>query len=229
MRKKGLAVCLSIVSVLIILSCAGSGLAENGDELHLYQGIPFEGTTREVVEHILLEETSPLFEVLTNGVWGDDSKIGIADFGYEWNLQVDFRGKVGIGRILLSSAQSARVAPEEFYESRLQSDLLQFIDVEGQLTDLYGEPDYRFFFTTNMKKYMFESGTWDIEQMMSVCEEYGEFHSWSYWGNVVLGTWIDSVSSRYADKPLSRVMLYYHPDMATIPASITQFPPTNGD
>lgn len=225
MRKKGLRVCLIVVFTVINLLGIGCGLADNEGELHLYQGIPFEGSTREEVLQILLEKTGLLFD------FANDSRIeGIVDFGYEWSLQVDFKGKTGIDRILLSSAQTARVEPEEFYE-RVQSDLLQFIDVEGQLTALYGEPDCRFFITTSSKKkYMFQSGTWDMEQMMSVCEEYRVFCSYSIWGNVALRTWIDSLNPRYAAKPLSRVMLYYHPKSDPVPAaSIAQFPPSNSD
>ena len=71
------------------------------------------------------------------------------NFGFEWYLQIQFEANgIDINRMILSSAQSSRVAPTEFQE-RLYSDLLQFIDVEGQLTDLYGEPDYRFFFSKN--------------------------------------------------------------------------------
>lgn len=167
---------------------------------------------------------------MSKEVW-DGTADGVLDFGHEWNLRLDFNKKdTRVNRILLSSAQSARVAPEEF-QRRLHSDLLQFIHVEGQLTDLYGEPEYRFFLMTSRKeKYMFQSGAWDIQQMLSVCENYRVFHSFSIRENVVLETWIDALNHRYADKPLSRVMLSYHPDrMPTPDPPIAQFPPSRGD
>lgn len=224
MRKKDLVLCMGVVIMLIILSCTGYGLAENEDGLHLYQGIPFEGTTQEAVLQILLKKTGVPFEV-SNTVWSGNA-YGIMDFGYKWNLQLDFNENyIGTDRILLSSAQSARVALTDFQE-RLRSDLLQFIDVEGQLTALYGEPDYRFFFMKNINdKYMFPSGAWDVEQMMGVCEAHLAFKSFSIWGNVVFQTWIDALDFRYAEKPLSRVMLYYYPEIMPAPSPITQYLP----
>ncbi|MEG1776623.1 MAG: hypothetical protein RR367_08950 [Clostridia bacterium] len=214
---------LGVILILNSLFCVGYGLAESEGALHLYQGIPFEATTREAVEEALLEKTD-------SPVQGSDSsasgKTEIFDFGYPWTLQIDFEeANKGINRILLSSAQTARVALKD-WPARLQSDLLQFIDVEGQLTNLYGEPDERFFFMESKKgNYMFPSGIWEIEQMLGVYQEYRVFHSFSLWGNVVLQTWVDSLNARYADKPLSRVMLYYYPDRMPSAAPIAPFPP----
>lgn len=155
-----------------------------------------------------------------------DGKLEIFDFGYPWTLQTDFLGKKGIDRMLLSSAQTARVEPED-WPARLRSDLLEFMDVEGQLTALYGEPDERFFFMNDGKeKYMFADGTWEIEPMLSVYQEYRVFRSFSLWGNVVLQTWVDSLNARYADKPLSRVMLYFYPERMPSAAPILPYQPS---
>ena len=134
-------------------------------------------------------------------------------------------------RTLLSSAQVSCVIAEEF-DGRVQSDLLQFIDVEDQLTAMYGKPDCRFFLTNNEQnkttRYMFQSGTWDMEQMLHIYEKELVVAHYSIWGNVVLRTWIDAKNEKVEGKYLTRIMLYYHPNMEIttnlIAAPIIQFP-----
>ncbi len=211
------------VSLLLSSLFFGYGLAENDGSLHLYREIPFETPTQEAVLEALLEKADASFRVSNEII---DGKLEIFDFGYPWTLQTDFLGKKGIDRMLLSSAQTARVEPED-WPARLRSDLLEFMDVEGQLTALYGEPDERFFFMNDGKeKYMFADGTWEIEPMLSVCQEYRVFRSFSLWGNVVLQTWVDSLNARYADKPLSRVMLYFYPGRMPSAAPILPYQPS---
>jgi hypothetical protein len=236
MCKKYLSLYLSAVLFIVSLFSTGYSLAENKGELHLYLGIPMGGATPKIVSQILLDEKEVSFET-SKVVWSGNA-YGIKDFGYEWNLQLDFEEDyTDVNRILLSSAQSARMDPEVFRE-RMQSDLRQFIDVEGQLTTLYGEPDSRFFYATNeqngkSEKVMFQSGMWEIGQMMSICEKDLWFQSFSIWGNVVLQTWVDWKKPNATGEYLSRVMLYYYPDMQTtsamIASSITPYPSTDDD
>ena len=60
---------------------------------------------------------------------------------------------------------------------------------------------------------MFESGDWEIEPMAEVCEQNLQFQSFSVWGNVVLQTWVDRKKPNVEGKYLSRVMLYYYPEL----------------
>ena len=220
MPKRMGIVFLTVSLLLSSLFFVGYGLAESDGSLHLYREIPFETPTQEAVLEALLERADASFRVSNEII---DGKLEIFDFGYPWTLQTDFLGKKGIDRMLLSSAQTARVEPEDWPE-RLRSDLLEFMDVEGQLTALYGEPDERFFFMNDGKeKYMFADGTWEIEPMLSVYQEYRVFRSFSLWGNVVLQTWVDSLNARYADKPLSRVMLYFYPERMPSAAPILPY------
>ena len=223
MKKRMGIVFLTVGLLLSSLFFVGYGLAENDGSLHLYREIPFETPTQEAVLEALLEKTDASFRVSNEII---DGKLEIFDFGYPWTLQTDFLGKKGIDRMLFSSAQTARVEPED-WPSRLRFDLLEFIDVEGQLTALYGEPDERFFFMNDGKeKYMFADETWEIEPMLSVYQEYRVFHSFSLWGNVVLQTWVDSLNARYADKPLSRVMLYFYSERMPSAAPILPYQPS---
>ena len=220
MRKRMWVVFLIINFMLSNLFFVGCGSAENDESLHLYQGIPFETATQEAVLETLLKKTDCSFQFSCG-------ELEVFEFGYPWTLQIDLKGKnKGISRILLSSAQTARVTPEDWPE-RLQADFLEFMDVESQLTQLYGKPDERFFFMeTRKEKYMFPSGTWEIDQMLNVYQEYRVFHSFSLFGNVVLQTWVDSLDARYADKPLSRVMLFFYPETMPSASPILPFHPS---
>ena len=223
MPKRMGIVFLTVGLLLNGLFGVGCALAESEGSLHLYREIPFETPTQEAVLEVLLKKTDASFRVSNEII---DGRLEIFDFGYPWTLQTDFLGKKGIDRMLLSSAQTALVEPED-WPARLRSDLLEFMDVEGQLTALYGEPDERFFFMNDGKeKYMFADGTWEIEPMLSVYQEYRVFHSFSLWGNVVLQTWVDSLNARYADKPLSRVMLYFYPERMPSAAPILPYQPS---
>lgn len=223
MKKRMGIVLLTVGLLLNGLFGVGCALAESDGPLHLYREIPFETPTQEAVLEVLLKKTDASFRVSNEII---DGKLEIFDFGYPWTLQTDFLGKKGIDRMLFSSAQTARVEPED-WPARLRSDLLEFMDVEGQLTALYGEPDERFFFMNDGKeKYMFADGTWEIEPMLSVYQEYRVFRSFSLWGNVVLQTWVDSLNARYADKPLSRVMLYFYSERMPSAAPILPYQPS---
>ncbi len=236
MCKKYLSLYLSAVLFIVSLFSTGYSLAENKGELHLYLGIPMDGATPKIVSQILLDEKEVSFEA-SKVVWSG-SAYGIKDFGYEWNLQLDFEEDyTDVNRILLSSAQSARVDPEVFRE-RIQSDLHQFIDVERQLTTLYGEPDSRFFYALNQQsgkseRVMFQSGMWESSQMISICEKDLWFQSFSIWDNVVLQTWVDWKKPNVDGKYLSRIMLYYYPNMQVTSAitgsSVATYPSASDD
>lgn len=223
MQKKIFMLCLRMALILGILFGACSGLAE--DEIHLYQGIPMDGATPKIVSQILFKNQNVSFTI-SKEVWSGTAD-GIKDFGYEWNLQLDFvKDDKDVSRILLSSVQKARVAPDEF-DARVKYDLLEFIDVENQLTKMYGDPDCRFFFTTDAQgkasRYMFQSGTWDIEQMLAVFKQKRMFIPYSVWGNVVLKAWISEQNKDIGGNSLTRIMLYYYPDM-NITASLIASP-----
>ena len=216
MLQKGMQRYLALAILISQFLCSTAGMAQEAGDLHLYQGIPMEGTTPEMVSKILWVQKGVPFEVATQ-VWSGNA-YGVEDFGYRWNLQLDFnKDDTGVNRILLSGAQPARVEPEAF-SNRVQTDLLQFIDVEKQLSALYGEPDIRFFLTVGLanpagERWMFESGDWEIEPMAEVCEQNLQFQSFSVWGNVVLQTWVDRKKPNVEGKYLSRVMLYYYPEL----------------
>jgi len=202
--------------ILVLLCCTGYGPADSADAVHLYRNIPMQGTTPVEVSDILMESAGVGF-VLSDASWSGYA-YGMKDFGYTWNLQLDFNENYrGVERILLSSAQSARVTPEAFAD-RLSSDLLQFIDVENQLTALYGEPDARYFFIVSRQdgkthKYMFQNNLWELEAMMNVCQDSPWFWAYSIWNNAMLKAWVDCETPNVNGDYLSRIMLFYYPEI----------------
>ena len=236
--KKHLRTLFSFLSVLAILCFIfpANAKTKDGNTPHQYLGIPFAIASSDDVNRILLEEKGVPLEISSNAWSG--TAYGIADFGYQWNMQVSLtESYIGVNRILLSSSQSARVNPEAFH-SRLQSDFQQFIDVERQLTALYGEPDTRYFFIISKQdgkthKYMFPNGTWKLRQMMRVCEEHSWFWAYSLWDNVLLKAWVDWESPNVAGDYLSRIMLYYYPEIdrtkGVYAVPVSQYPSSNDD
>lgn len=218
MRKKLMPLCLSVAMILIHLLNPGYGLAEDASELHLYLGIPLKEATPEFVSEIMLAEKGVSFET-ANDVWSGYA-YGIGEYGYQWNMQLDFNDDyTGVNRILLSSAQSARVDPDAFRD-REQDDFIQFLDVEKRITEQYGKPELRFFYATNKQtgkseRYMFEGDAWEVKQMTDVCEKERSFQAFSIWGNVVLQAWADWKKPNVNGQFLSRIMLYYYPDLKT--------------
>ena len=205
-----------LLSVLILLT-AGSACAQNDDELYRYLDIPFEEATPELVAQTLLEQRGVSFEKADNVLSGDAADV--QEFGYRFRLQYDFRGNyTDTHRILLSSAQPVRV-PQAEYAARIRSDLEQFLDMEGQLSALYGEPDCRWFCLERAStvhkggRYMFANGLWELEALLDACGTDSYFKAYSVWHNVVLLLWADGQTDRGDGKWTSRVMLYYYPKL----------------
>lgn len=232
MKKCICGISLVVLLVLGSLGCIGYASAEPASTPHQYLSIPFAEATPEMVTKILLDQKGIAFETSSKTWSGKAHELD--DFGYLFDLQFDFNEDyMGTNRILLSSAQPARVPSNEF-QDRLQSDLLQFLDMEAQLTALYGEPDWRFFHTNSANddkkdtRYMFQAGVWELATMMEVCEKNLFFQSFSIWDNVVLQTWVDWAKSNTSGEYLSRVMLTYYPDLSftapMIDAPISAFP-----
>lgn len=231
MNKRTLAICLAAILLLSGFTNTAHVLAETKDDLHRYLDIPYFQTTDRQISDILLEKKGVSLELHSGISSGLGGRLdGIKDFGYEFNLQLDVcDNRSDVDRIILSSAQTSRVATDEFYD-RTQSDFMQFIDMDQQLTALYGEPDDRCFSTNHpdyfvgaKTRYMFESGEWTLPDMMGVCERGIVLHFYSVWGNVLLESWVDWKKPNSGGDYLTRIILYYYPrliDTTKIPVAI---------
>lgn len=123
--------------------------AEESHEIHRFLDIPFDTSTPETVRQVLLEKEGVQISIEAFETW----IYGINEFGYPLCALFNFGSRgIGITRILLNSAQPARVEPDQF-PLRFRSDMRQFIDMDAQLTALYGQPDIRYF--EGSSRYMF--------------------------------------------------------------------------
>lgn len=104
---------------------------------YLYHHIPFDLTTTDELEKALGEE----FGRVTKDDYG---MYWIEDFGYSFNMQADFRGRNGVDRLVLHRSGNG-YAEGDAFRLLVQQDIDQFIDMENQLIQHYGQPDFRFF------------------------------------------------------------------------------------
>lgn len=142
----------------------------------LYCDIPFENVAQS--------------QIAENGT--------VIDFyGYSMELLVDFiPNRSAISRILLSDAAEP-FADEAGFRQMTFQDVEMFIDLDEELTKLYGEPDYRFFICGEKgrlqrnERFMFEDGQWSAEGLMNVFhQEERTFRAWTVWNNVQLELWV---------------------------------------
>lgn len=208
-----------IVAVMLLMSNMIVACAASAEELHspyTYLNLDYATATADDAAAVLLSEKGVTFERSPKVLSG--TAEGIEEFGYNFHIQVDFKGNyTTINRILLSSAQPVRIPPDEF-AARIQSDFEQFLDMEKQLTELYGEPDRRFLYKERKSvgdkgsRSMFANGIWELDALLNACGTDSYFKAYSIWDNVVLMAWVDG-QKMIRDTYMSRVMLTYYPSL----------------
>ena len=71
--------------------------------------------------------------------------------------------------------------------------------MEKKLIQLYGEPDYRYFYTSTAGKWtrwMFSDEQWDLNRLRMVFDRERYIRATSIWGNVTLEVWANGVDQR---------------------------------
>lgn len=205
--------------MLLALICAFSfcltASAEDGGNLHHYLDIPYDSATPDMVANILAEQKGAEFLLHPSGVLSG-SAGDVNEFGYLFKFTHDFNENfLGTYRISLTSAQPSSFSAEECAQ-RIPGDLAQYLDMEAQLTALYGEPDLRLFTTglMNGKKYirfMFPDGRWSLKDMQTVCDTHQLLKAYTVWGNVTLQISIDLTQPYTEGIFYSYIKLYYYP------------------
>ena len=73
---------------------------------------------------------------------------------------------------------------------------------------------------------------WVAQQMLGLCDQGRILRARSVWGNVMLEAWVDHCKANVEGHYLSRIMLYYYPDLETTGAMasdpITVYAPPEG-
>jgi hypothetical protein len=204
------------LTFLLIITCfsfSAYAQTESRGAIHRYLDIPFDNITTDEMLRVVMDDKGVSMDVQNNQLSFRAS--GIEDYGYKWNMYVDFNEDLtSINRISLSNAENGWGKDDEF-RTLIERDILQFINVETQLIEKYGEPDVRFFYTDPSRynldgstKFMFSSDQWSIEEMLDVCEDDKYLVAFSTWGNTKLCVWVDWMNE-YTQGYLTRINLYF--------------------
>ena len=188
----------TIFAVLLVLCMSIAGLTvASADEMkmHYFLDIPFEGTTVENINDLLLEKECPGF-VKNPKVWSGTVE-SFQFLGYDCYVQFDFHGREDMSRVSISPNAEVWGKGEE-YRTLVQGYVQNFIDLDAKLTEMFGEPDARYFRSGN-GKYEFpnsssvfgpKDGVWEEAEMMNVFDSDDWcFRAYSQWGNVVMELW----------------------------------------
>lgn len=198
--------------------------AASAESLFLYHDIPFSLTSSSEVEQALTE----LFGEVENGEFGG---YRIHDFGYDLLLRVSFRANGnGIESLFLSRDGNSFKEDIDSFRLLVQQDIDQILDMEHRLTQVYGEPSFRFFYThvkgfPALTRFMFPDDDWNSERLMEVYESYQYIEVYSVWNNIFLrltSNGIDKAPRGYQ----SRIALKfnYKSDWKGVP-DIKEYPP----
>lgn len=167
----------------------------SAESLYLYHNIPFALTSSSELEQILTKE----FGETNKNEYG---MYIINDFGYSFDMQVDYNHQSsGISRIVLHRTGNGYGESDSFH-LLVQQDIEQFIDMEKLLTQNYGRPSFRFFYTymgtdaTLLTKYMFSDDDWNSKRLMEVYESNQYIVAYSVWNNVFLRVTSNGVDKR---------------------------------
>lgn len=183
-----------------------SPAAAKAEAPYCYRNIPFEATSASEIEPILAKE----FGQITKNEYGT---YLIEDFGYTLHLDIAFRGRKGVERVNLYRSVSGYRQTEAF-RALVQQDMDQFMDMENQLIQRYGAPDFRFFYTreanTNIwTRFMFPDAFWNAERLMDVFDSNQYLMAYSVWNNVTLRVWANGLDKRSRGY-LSKLDLQFH-------------------
>lgn len=178
---------------LVLAICFIAPATVKAEPPYLYRNIPFDLTTTDELEKTLVEE----FGRVTKDDYG---MYFIEDYGYSFNMQADFRGRNGVDRLILHRSGNGYGEGDSF-RLLVQHDIDQFIDMENQLIQYYGQPDFRFFYTreenTNIwTRFMFSDSAWDEKRLMEVYESNQYIIAHSVWNNVTLKVWSNGLDKR---------------------------------
>jgi len=184
MKKKAYLIAIA----LLLLMLVAAAQAETNEQLIHFWNLPFKNVTEKQVTQILKDQHDVLLE-----------EYPVIDFyGYPMELFVNFAPDGhSIERIYLADAEEPFASQEEFHNLSLR-DVEIFVDLDKRFTEMYGEPDYRFFSSgmygmpyTENERTMFADGQWTEERLMHVFDQDDRMlRAFSIWNNVQLELWV---------------------------------------
>lgn len=229
-RKVAPTLCLLGTIFLLLFPCLGIAETAEPTVRYEYLGIPFDTVTPQQLEQILQEQFG---EVVKDE---HDNDYIVSDFGYDFYLDVDFNdNNIGAFRVTLMKTGKC-YAPYDEFRDLFEKDILQFLDMEKQLSQRYGEPRWRYFTANNAKylghnvpmRMMFPSGQWSYEEMMSVLDNDSQtLIAYSRWENIRLEVWVDWKNEKTRGY-LSKLNVFFESDSwpSSAQPMIIEYPPT---
>lgn len=214
---------IALFAALLLLTTALS-CAETTNDLHLYLDIPFSTFPVEELAQLLFEQKQA---VLIQNSSTAEAK-GLQDFGSTFHFTAYYRSDDRVNRITLRP-EDADFADEDQFNTLVEQDIQQFVELDQQLTALYGEPDIRFFWAgkdrypmTMSEAFMPANNKWSFEELMHVFENDRVFRARSVWNNVILELWPDGIR-KHPRGYLTKLTLSYENQIVDGPVK-TLFP-----
>jgi len=182
-----------LLCLFLLFPCSISHATER--EPYLYLDIPFAELSFEELADLLLTKK----QVILEQPYSTADASGLADFGHTFQFSAFYDSAGVIERIVLTPEGEAFAAGEAFSQL-VNQQILQFVDLDQQLTDLYGEPDIRFFWAgegkyqmTLHEAFMPANNEWSAEQLMKVFDNDRILRARSVWNNVILEFWPNGI------------------------------------
>lgn len=178
--------CLTAALLIACIPLAAHAATQDEQGRFLYLDISYDTITPDGVEQILQDTFGEI-------QYSQYEKYLINDFGYDFAFTVNFNENlVGAGRVILVR-EGDTFATGDALITLFQQDVLQFIDMDAQLVERYGEPNFRYFGTyaqnyglDNHTRFMFENGVWDAEMMEEIGTENKLLAAYSCWDNITM-------------------------------------------
>ena len=180
-----------LLSLLLLIPCSTSLAAQR--EPYLYLDIPFSAISfEELADHLLAKK-----QVVLEQPYSTADASGLKEFGQTFLFSAYYDPNGAINRIVLKPEGEAFASGKAFAEL-VKQQANQFVDLDAQLSALYGEPDIRYFWAgkdkhrmTLYEAYMPDENDWTVEQLISVFENDRVLRARSVWNNVILEFWPD--------------------------------------
>lgn len=218
--------CLTAALLIACLPLAAHAATQDEQGRFLYLDISYDTITPDGVEQILQDT----FGEIQYDAYG---QYLIADFGYSFSFAVNFNENlIGAGRVILSRPGENWAASDTF-QDLFPSDTAEFVSMDAQLVEQYGEPNFRYFGTLaqnygldNHTRFMFENGVWDAEMMEEIGNQDKLLAAYSCWDNITL-TLCVSRKEEATRGCYSRLTLEFFDELypKESPVEIISFPP----
>lgn len=214
-----LALCLAL--------CLCCGAARAQETVILYHDIPFGAQRDEIVSQ--MRRLTGDDALAPESLFDSSSAYMTDELGLRWRLSFDCADvSAGLTRVTLELEGSAICragddAQAAEMQRQAQALLRQMLEADRCLTELYGEPDCRYFpgmYQGVSGMHMFEDNQWHEKELLRLFRETGFLRTFAQWRNVQLELWFKTDGE---NAPL-RVSLFFYPTPVETPDALIPCP-----